>query len=136
MSYTPTDYDAMFRTIYGEARGESLEGMIAVGWVIRNRATIGGWWGNTIKDVCYKPYQFSCWNENDPNFNILQSLALSNKGALMCLGVAAAVLNEIEPDPTKGATHYHTKQVKPKWASQIDKITATIGNHIFYKGIK
>jgi spore germination cell wall hydrolase CwlJ-like protein len=36
-------------------------------------------------------------------------------------------------DITGGATHYHTKQVKPVWRKALDKVVV-INNHIFYKG--
>lgn len=67
MTLTAGDIDILARTIYGEARGEPWEGKIAVAWVVRNRAERGGWWGDTIREVCLKPWQFSCWNETDPN---------------------------------------------------------------------
>jgi len=57
----------MARTLWGEARGESEEGQVAVGHVIKNRVEKKTWYGKTIKDVCLKKWQFSCWNENDPN---------------------------------------------------------------------
>ena len=57
----------MARTIWGEARGEDEQGKIAVGHVIKNRRDKQTWMGKTIKDVCLKKWQFSCWNENDPN---------------------------------------------------------------------
>lgn len=67
MNISPSALDTLTKTIWGEARGEGREGMIAVAWVILNRASIGGWWGNSIETVCLKPWQFSCWNANDPN---------------------------------------------------------------------
>ena len=33
---------------------------------------------------------------------------------------------------TAGATHFHTRAVRPKWAKKFKK-TATIGAHIFYR---
>jgi len=57
----------MAKTVWGEARGESVKGQIAVAWVIKNRADNPRWWGKTIEEVCLKKYQFSCWLESDPN---------------------------------------------------------------------
>jgi N-acetylmuramoyl-L-alanine amidase len=63
----PDSADTMGRTIWGEARGESRSGKIAIGWVIRNRAEIDllndgapDWWGEGIIGVCKRPGQFSC----------------------------------------------------------------------------
>ncbi|MES2252810.1 MAG: cell wall hydrolase, partial [Pseudomonadota bacterium] len=70
---TMGDIDILARTIYGEARGEygrvdgGLAALIAVGNVIVNRTQQQTWFGRTVRDVCLKPYQFSCWNRNDPN---------------------------------------------------------------------
>jgi len=33
---------------------------------------------------------------------------------------------------TRGANHYHTVAVEPQWAKP-ERITARIGNHIFYR---
>ena len=65
------------KTLYGEARGESLAGIEAVANVILNRHKMAlhqhhTWWGKTIPEICLKPMQFSCWNPMDPNFKLLQ----------------------------------------------------------------
>lgn len=62
-------------TIYGEARGEPIEGQIAVGFVIRNRFYSDQTKYKTYNQVCLEPKQFSCWNQDDPNYNILTELA-------------------------------------------------------------
>jgi spore germination cell wall hydrolase CwlJ-like protein len=54
------------RTLWAEARSQGGEGMHAVANVILNRAAQPDWWGKDIRSVCLAPYQFSCWNENDP----------------------------------------------------------------------
>ena len=46
------------KTIWAEARGEPLEGQIAVANVIINRARQGGWWGDEVAKVCRKPKHF------------------------------------------------------------------------------
>ena len=71
---TDKDRDILTRTLWGEARGESLAGQIAVAWTIRNRVNDGkakSGWGEGYACVCLKPYQFSCWNKNAPNFSCL-----------------------------------------------------------------
>jgi N-acetylmuramoyl-L-alanine amidase len=127
------DIDILARTIYGEARGESDAGKAAVAWVIKNRAEAGGWWGDDIVEVCLKPYQFSCWNRNDPNRSVIEKLsAKGNPLFLKCVDIAREVLARQISDVTQGANHYHADGVKPKWA--IDKyFTVAIGNHRFYK---
>lgn len=117
------------RTIYGEARGESQNGQIAVANVVMNRVKKGGWYGASVKDVVLKPYQFSCWNANDPNRSII--LAATPAQLAGQLAIAKRAIAGNLPDITNGATNYHAKSVTPYWAASMTK-TATIGNHIFY----
>lgn len=129
--------DILARTIWGEARGERITGKEAVASVILNRVAVakkngGFWWGNTIEQVCLKPYQFSCWNKNDPNFAKLQVVNVSNKEFAICLRIARRAIHGVLKDVTGGATHYHTKTIQPKWAMNATTI-ADIGHHVFYK---
>jgi len=52
-------------TIWREARGEGQPGMLAVAFVIRNRAQQGKPWPHDPDRVCLQRKQFSCWNDND-----------------------------------------------------------------------
>lgn len=117
------------RTIYGEARGEGERGMHAVANVIMNRVKKGGWYGASVKDVVLKPYQFSCWNANDPNRSII--LNATEQQLAQATAIAKRAIAGNLPDITGGAINYHAKSVNPYWAASMTK-TATIGNHIFY----
>ena len=75
MRISDNDLMIMAKTIWGEARGEGRNGQVAVAWVIRNRAERGGWFGNTIREVCLKDQQFSCWNNNDCNKRQIDGLS-------------------------------------------------------------
>ena len=120
--------DILARTIYGEARGESISGMEAVASVVLNRVAFAKrrgrfWWGNSIAEVCRAPKQFSCWNRNDPNYR------------LICKRIAGRAVAGLLEDKTNGATHYHTRHVWPDWAK--GKIPcAEIGRHFFYNDIE
>ena len=126
------DLEIMARTIYGEARGEGLDGKIAVGYVIRNRANDPKWWGGNIVEVCKKPYQFSCWLRNDPNYEKLTTVTLDDEAFYACVKAALHVAGDACPDITQGATHYHAHYVEPSWASTMEHLV-DIGNHKFYK---
>lgn len=128
---TPADLDTMARTLYGEARGESMLGKIAVAWVIKNRADHPGWWGTGITGVCKAPYQFSCWLEGDPNRMKLLNVRVTDDAFRECLMVTAAVLSDNFPDPTGSATHYHTDGISPKWAAGKTP-NVKIGAHLFF----
>ncbi len=130
--------DVLARTLYGEARGEGLAGVEAVACVIINRIKRSlenegkYWWGNDVVGVCQKPYQFSCWNENDPNRAKLLMVNEGDKTFAMCKRVARRAICGYLKDVTDGSTHYHTKAVNPKWS--LDKAPeVVIGNHLFYK---
>lgn len=129
--------DILARTIWGEARGESLTGKEAVAHVILNRLSLAQkrgnfWWGNTIESICRKPFQFSCWNKDDPNYQKLLRITEQDADFVLCQRIAHRALNGLLNDPTYGADHYHNTKVNPSWA-RPSAITATIGNHLFYK---
>jgi spore germination cell wall hydrolase CwlJ-like protein len=111
--------------------------MEAVANVVLNRVKTakrkgGYWWGNDIISVCRKPYQFSCWNKNDPNYNIITKVKLDNRKFRICMEIAEdAVMGDLL-DNTKGADHYHATYVSPYWADD-EEPTVKIGDHIFYK---
>ena len=141
------DLEALGRTIYGEARGESLIGKFAVGEVISNRVRSELWFSrsklkgiqnHTFEAVCRYPKQFSCWNENDPNHSLItDQWEKQNAVAGLCIFVAAVVIERINARVLAADTyHYISKSMKypPSWTEKGQKI-AEIGNHIFYRGI-
>lgn len=129
--------DAMVRTIYGEARGEPDEGKAAVAWVVRNRVEWPGqplWWGSSLYGVCYRPYQFSCHNENDPNAQICKLLREDDPAYIAMGEIVDAVLAGTIEDPTGGATHYKVTGSKASWDTSAAKVPEiVIGRHSFYK---
>lgn len=134
-----TQFETLYLTIIGEARGEPIEGQVAVGCVIRNRVTDT----NTYKQACLAPKQFSCWNRNDPNFPLLMELG---EGALnsnpikdpylkQCIYVAQGIYEGRIMDSVHGAKNYMTTKLflgpeKPKWAVAA-KIVNEKGSHVF-----
>jgi N-acetylmuramoyl-L-alanine amidase len=142
---------ALRLTIYGEARGEPVEGQIAVGCVIRNRRESGRW-GDTFRAVCLAASQFSCWNSHDPNFAELWQMAvyLSHGGPPDAFDrlhagwkqvgwVAEGVSDGRVSSNVSTATHYVTKglfqQRPPSWAVGATPC-ATKGSHVFFEGIR
>jgi len=140
MTDAEKDRDVLARTLWGEARGESLAGMVAVAWTIRNRVNDGkakSWWGEGYAGVCLKPYQFSCWNKNDPNFPFLSGAKpIPVAEMAKAVMVATAVMEGAYPDPTGGATHYYatTMPRPPAWAAKA-KQTLKLGHHVFFKDV-
>jgi len=131
------EIDVLARTIWGEARGEGKEGMEAVASVILNRIEFAKqqtryWWGNHIIQVCQKPYQFSCWNKQDPNFKKLLAVDKDDMHFGTALRVSRRAVLGFIKDRTSGATHYHTIDILPYWAKG-QKPTTRIGHHVFYR---
>jgi N-acetylmuramoyl-L-alanine amidase len=142
LKLTPAQILAL--TIYGEARGESTEGKIAVGSVILERVDHRDWDGKTIQEVCFKPWQFSCYNERDPNYGKLLNIAeqwdeamATNKALNDCFSVALGLIEgNIPRTPEIAATHC-CQYATPKGAESVTwddkmKVVATIGNHVFF----
>jgi spore germination cell wall hydrolase CwlJ-like protein len=135
------DVDVLARTIYGEARGESMQGKRAVGNVVVNRARNPGWWSrgvdgepdDSVAAVCLKPWQFSAWNHGDPNRLKVEDVTLDNELFRDCYYAALAVLQDRAGDPTDGATSYHATSMDPPpdWAQGRAPL-CRIGGHAFY----
>ena len=151
------DLDILSRTVYGEARGESDLGKLAVAYVACNRAEIAArhvaahgkphplYGDGSVASACqvhhtmHRPdgrdvevYQFSCWNEHDPNRVIILSLDLTSEEAQPCVRMAKAALQKTAPDPSNQATHYHTANTAPYWAVG-ETPCAEVGDHVFYR---
>lgn len=118
--------------VYGEARGEGQQGMLAVANVVKNRVEQRGTY---VHQEILRDRQFSYFN-NDwemakrdlEKFDCkkdAESLKTAFKVSLM-------VMFNTKGDNTKGATFYHAKRVKPYWVDYVD-LTVEIKNHVFYK---
>jgi len=137
------DIDILARTIYGEARGEyaCLEGglasLIAIGNVVMNRLEVHQFYGNTIREICHKPFQFSCWNRDDPNRELLLRGDIIDPLFTLCREVATKIAREEWPDLTKGSDHYHAISLPliPYWA-RGQKPKVRLARHVFYQLIK
>ena len=140
-SITTTDIDILARTIYGEARGEfnrvqgGISSFMAVANVVVNRLQLPQRFGKSIAEVCQKKWQFSCWNQSDPNYPLITALK-QGEGELfeIALLTAEKVALGIWPDVTRGSNHYYATSLRstPQWA-QGHRPQIRIGHHIFYR---
>lgn len=121
---------AVAATIYGEARGEGNEGMLAVGCVIRNRVQNPGWWGEDWSSVCTAAKQFSCWW--DKQGERVRCVDESDARFAKCMEIAKSVISGEAEDITGGADHYHTGAVSPSWSRGKIPVKV-IGAHRFFK---
>lgn len=132
-----TEKQILALVIYGEARGESAEGKIAVGSVILERVKRDGWFGKNLHDVILKPYQFSCFLEQDPNYPKLLHIAeqwdeemTSNAALNDCYGIASGLLSGKIPLSVM-ATHYKVFTCNVYWTKEMVRVTK-IAAHEFY----
>lgn len=117
------DIHCLAQNIYHEARSEPIKGQIAVAQVTINRVKAA----NFKKSVCqvvFAPSQFS-WTLNK-HIKVRDTQAWKTS-----LAIAKAVLTNSIRIPNFTATHYHTRQVNPRWSRNME-VLAVIGSHIFY----
>jgi spore germination cell wall hydrolase CwlJ-like protein len=121
-------WECLTEALYFEARGESLEGQIAVAEVILNRVdsplyprTVCG----VVKQRGGGGCQFSYVCHGKTKMREKKAADLAGRIARAMLDGAPRVL-------TDGATHFHTRGVKPSWSKRFAR-TAAIGAHLFYR---
>lgn len=136
-----SDHEILFLTIVGEARGEPIEGQIAVGNVIMNRVKATR---KSVKHICLAPRQFSCWNDNDPNRPKLEGIIREIlKGSYdfepykQIQWVAAGLLEKKIKDNTNGVLNYMTSALfhsvnRPNWAKIPKTDPFKVGDHTFF----
>lgn len=152
MAWAATDIDTLARTIFGEARGSSQDDKRAVAWVILNRARTARefvavhspartrhplFGSGTIESACKAPWQFSAWNENDPNRPKLLAADLSDPAFLRCMMHAAAVVLGEQPAPFPPNTcHYYARsmQAPPPWARGLVPVYQT-PEHSYFNNV-
>ena len=134
-NYEPDDdeRDYLIKTIAFEAPDEFDEGKAAVAHVILNRKR-NGRWGDNIKDVVTRPWQFEPWMTRRKE---MEKLSPHDPRYQNAARIADAVLTGQMPDPTAGATHFLNPTVVrqrrdgslPSWARGEGQ---PIGRHTFY----
>lgn len=114
-------------TVWREARGEGIEGMRAVAWVIENRANDARRrWPSDPEHICLEPKQFSCWNDTDPERSLYPFVTDEQfeQAGMVWVNLHAM------PDPTGGATFYRNVAVAGPFPAGYE-VTAVIGKHTF-----
>lgn len=114
------ELDIMARTIYGEARGESFQGQVAVGAVIMNRIQ-SAQFPNNIQDVVFQPGAFTAVDDG-------QYWLTPNASAYLAAEEAVRGW-----DPTYNSLYYFNPvTATSKWIWSRPQ-TVQIGKHIFAK---
>lgn len=124
-------------TIWAEGRSRGPVGMSSIGHVVINRSRADGF-GGSMARIVWKHRQFSCWRPGDPNRRAMRNISsLPKDGAdwrqwQMAKKIAHDLLHERRRDPTRGATYYATRGMRPPWARGMRQV-ALLGGHRFYR---
>lgn len=119
-NYSDSDVALLTRLIYGEARGESYVGQVAVGAVVMNRIKSASF-PNTMSGVIYQSYAFTAVDDGQIN---LSPNSTARKAALDAMNGW---------DPTYGALYYYNPRTATSQWIFSRQTTVTIGNHVFAK---
>jgi N-acetylmuramoyl-L-alanine amidase len=119
-SSRPSDVNLIARAIYGEARGESYVGQVAVGAVIMNRVKSSKF-PNTIAGVVYQKGAFDAVSDGQINMNPDSTAKKAAQDALNGW------------DPTYGAIYYFNPNTATNAWIWSRPMTITIGKHRFCK---
>lgn len=120
------DMRCLASAIYYEARGESLEGQLAVAQVILNRAA-NDRWPDDICGVVYQSGQFSFTFDGRPDIPAVKGPTWKRAEAIAIIAVGQGW-----QDVTDKATFFHATYVKPGWR-RVKEQTRRIGGHVFYR---
>lgn len=110
--------------IYFEAKSESLDGQLAVGHVIANRAESGRF-PTSYCGVLFQRGQFSFVRGKS-----YPSVARSSRQWQNAVAVAKIVDQELHASPVGNALFFHARYVSPGWRM---KRLGSVGNHVFYR---
>lgn len=110
--------------IYYEAKSESLQGQLAVGHVIANRAQSGRF-PSSYCGVLFQRSQFSFIRGR-----AMPYVPRASSDWQDAVAIAKIVDRELHPSPVGKAMFFHARRVSPGW--KLTRV-ATLGNHVFYR---
>ena len=115
-----SNLNLLSRVVYGEARGESYTGQVAVAAVVLNRVKNSAF-PNTISGVVYQAGAFDCVSDGQINLTPNESAKKAAQDALNGW------------DPTYGAIYYFNPATATNKWIWSRPMTVTIGKHRFCK---
>ncbi len=125
------DWACLSEALYFEARGETVKGIFAVAEVILNRVDSRRYPNSVcgvINQGTGKRYQCQFTYTCDGRKEVIHE----PRAYEMVGKIARLMLDGKQRTLTAGATHYHTKSVRPRWSQSYPR-TTTIGYHHFYR---
>lgn len=110
--------------VYFEAKGEPLDGQLAVAQTILNR-TQSGRFPASICGVVMQPGQFSFVRGGG-----FPPIARNSRNWKNAVAISHIALNDLWDSSVDNALFFHARRVNPGW--RLRKIAA-LGNHVFYR---
>lgn len=114
--------------VYHEARGESIEGQLAVARVVINRAVSGKYpasWCGVVK----QPWQFSFVN---PRTGHMPGVAAASEAWRKAKAITRIAMKNSAASLPTDVLWYHADYVAPSWGRRLTRVEK-IGAHIFYR---
>jgi spore germination cell wall hydrolase CwlJ-like protein len=114
--------------VYHEARGEPLDGQLAVAEVIMNRAASGRYpagWCEVVK----QPWQFSFVN---PRTGRIPAVNRDSAAWAYAQAITRIAVGSFADALPADVLWYHADYVAPSWGRRLAKVDK-IGAHIFYR---
>ncbi len=130
----PHQFKCLAQAIYFEARGESIDGQIAVAQVVMNRLADRRY-PRTICGVVFQnetrrfrcQFSFACDGKSDRPRNA--------KAWMRAQYIASLAMNGLSKNVVGDSTHYHAVYSHPFWANELAP-TKVVGRHKFYRDAK
>ncbi|MGF1548963.1 MAG: cell wall hydrolase [Sphingomonadaceae bacterium] len=120
------EQDCLASAVYFEARGERLDGQLAVADVVMNRVESERY-PDTICEVVEQPWQFSFVNATGRIPEANRASAAWRKA----VAISTVALEKLDRMVSEDVLWYHADYVAPAWGPRLERETK-IGLHIFY----
>lgn len=123
-------------TAWAEARSQGIEGMRAVIHVILNRSRD---LDLAVDQVVFEPWQFSAWNDGDPNRSRALDPPTYDPQWLQAQALARLGVSGQSVDPTNGARFYHTVTCESRGCVRMREHgigPRVMGDHVFYRSMR
>lgn len=140
-----TPFELALTTLWGECRGEPVEGQIAVANVLRNRLRDGRW-GRDYQNVILDWAEFSCLWESLDRVNFSKVLTFVarirrpetfDRREAQLRWIVQGLFADAILDNTYGSTHYYADYIEqPFWAKPPATLAAKYGKHLFWGGVR
>ena len=120
------EQDCLASAVYFEARGEPIEGQMAVADVVLNRVASERY-PDTICEVVEQPWQFSFVNATGS----IPEANRSSEAWRNAVAIARIATANVGRKVSEDVLWYHADYVSPSWGRRLDRETK-VGLHIFY----